>query len=670
MSSKTISPKAWHTLTYEAIAEQMVVDPKRGLNKAEVEQRLRQYGPNVLSKAKKEPLWHAFLRQYKNYILIVLTVAAVASLLIGDVTTGVALFILTFFNASQGLQQERRAEKGIAAINKLMQDKALVRRDGQVVEIVSEEIVPGDICLLEAGDRIPADGRLLIAASLEVDEAVLTGESTPVLKDTASIEKVDTPLGDRLNMGYMNCNVTRGRGELLVTTTGMKTEVGHIAEMLHSIKEEKSPLTKQVDGLTLIITIMAVISLVLIVVMGFSYGYSFSDLFVLGITLAIAAIPTGLPILVTSILTIGSMEMVKRGAIIKRLPLVETMGSISAICTDKTGTLTLNQMTARELVIAGHKYSVTGEGYDSQGKILHTAGVGDINLDPILIPMVLCSDAVIKEGELVGDPTEGALAVLAQKGGIMVDETRKQFPRIAEVPFDSTYKLMATFHKMNNAHEEPQIRCYVKGALDVLISRSVTFRGSDGLAKPLDEKSCLQAFEFNERLASQGMRIIAVAERTLDPETFDSESNLLDEVNNLTLLGMVGIVDPPRPEVKPAIGKCLSAGIQVRMVTGDHPATATAIADELGIKGQTITGAEFSQMSDQEVINKVDDIGVIARVAPEDKVRLVKLLKEKNNIVAMTGDGVNDAPALKMADIGIAMGITGTDVSKESAVIF
>jgi Ca2+-transporting ATPase len=376
-----------------------------------------------------------------------------------------------------------------------------------------------------------------------------------------------------------------------------------------------------------------------------------------------------MPVVVTLILAMGATEMATRKAIIKRLPAVETLGSTSAICSDKTGTLTLNQMTARELVIAGNQYSVTGQGYDSNGEFRHVGGVRETDLDPILLPMVLCSDAVVKDGELVGDPTEGALVVLAQKGGLMVDSTRQEYPRIAELPFDSAYKLMATFHNMVNPDNEPVVRCYVKGAPDVLIDRSASILDSGGKIAPLDGKARQRSLELNEQLASKGMRVMIVAGRDLDPATFDPEADLLQEVNDLTLLGMVGIVDPPRSEAKTAIAECRSAGIRVRMITGDHAVTAAAIAGELGIEGRAITGAEWAAMSDQEAVDQIDDIGVIARVAPEDKVRLVNILKEKGNIVAMTGDGVNDAPALKTADIGVAMGITGTDVSKGAAVM-
>jgi Ca2+-transporting ATPase len=667
--SDTTKSLPWFTLSGEIVAQELSVEPTQGLSTAEADQRLQQYGPNVLSEEEREPIWLAFLKQYKDYMRIVLTIAAVASLLIGEYSTAILLFLITAGNAYMAMSQERSAEDSVAALNQMMEATTRVRRDGQTMEISADEIVPGDIALFEAGDRVPADGRLLIAATLEIDEATLTGESTPVLKDTTPVEKLDAPLGDRIDMAFMNCSVTRGRGEMIVTATGMDTEVGHIAGMLQTTKVEKSPLTKQIDSLTVIITIMAAIALVLIILIGLSYGASFADLYVMGIALAIAAIPTGLPVVVTLILAHGATEMAAHNAIIKRLPAVETLGSTSAICSDKTGTLTLNQMTARELIIAEHQFSVNGKGYGTDGEIRHIGGTGDISLDPALLPMALCSDAVVENGELVGDPTEGALVVLAQKGGLMVRATRQAYPRIAEVPFDAAYKFMATFHNMANTDEEPIVRCYVKGAPDILIARSDSILLTSGKVASLDDKARQRAMDLNEKLASQGMRVMIVAGRDLDPTTFDSEADLLKKVNNLTLLGMVGIVDPSRPEAKVAIAESKSAGIRVRMITGDHAVTAASIAEELGIEGRAITGADFNNMSDQEAASQIDDIGVIARVAPEDKVRLVNVLKEQGNIVAMTGDGVNDAPALKTADIGVAMGITGTDVSKEAAVM-
>jgi len=670
MTDNNEQSKIWHTMTRDAVAEQLDANPADGLSSSQAEQRTQKYGPNVMSETKEEPLWLQFLKQYKDYMRIVLTIAAVASFIVGDYSTGVILLIITAGNAYVALNQERKAGESVAALNSMMQATTRVRRDGKTVEIPVEAIVPGDIALFEAGDRVPADGRLLVAATLEIEESALTGESTPVLKDTAPIELTDAPLGDRIDMGYMNTNVTRGRGEMLVTGTGMDTEVGHIAGMLDAAEEEKSPLTKQVDGLTVVIASMAGIALVLIIVIGLTaWGASFSDLYVLGITLAIAAIPTGMPIVITTILALGATEMAGRNTIIKRLPAVETLGSTSAICSDKTGTLTLNQMTARELLISGNRYSITGEGYSSDGQIKHVGGAAEADLDPILMPMVLASDAVVEDGELVGDPTEGALVVLAQKGGLMVQATRQHYPRIAELPFDSAYKLMATFHNMVNAQGEDVVRCYVKGAPDVLIARSANILGTQSATLPLEGEKRQQALDYNEEIASKGMRVMVVAGRDFDPTTFNPEADLLPLVTELTLLGMVGIVDPPRPEAKAAIGEAVAAGIRVRMITGDHAVTAAAIAEELGIEGRAITGAEFAAMTDQEAHDQIDEIGVIARVAPEDKVRLVNVLKAKNNIVAMTGDGVNDAPALKTADIGVAMGITGTDVSKEAAVM-
>ncbi len=386
----------------------------------------------------------------------------------------------------------------------------------------------------------------------------------------------------------------------------------------------------------------------------------------MGISLAISAIPTGLPAVVTTLLSIGTQQLAEKGAIVKRLKSVETLGSTSAICSDKTGTLTLNQMTARELVLAGRRYSVDGEGYSTEGRILRVAGEGDPQFEPILMPMALCSDATVTDGQIVGDPTEAALVVLAAKGGIDVSDTRKAYPRVAEVPFDSAYKYMATFHRMQPDGGRPVVRGFVKGAPDVVLGLSTTGLNAQGTPEPI-ESHRQRALEENDRLASEGLRVLAVAYRDYDPDTFDPSGDLLAQVKDLTLVAFVGIVDPPRKEAKDAIALCKDAGIRVRMITGDHATTAAAIARQLGIPGRAVTGNEFAAMSDAEVDKQIDEIGVIARVAPEDKVRLVDVLKRRGNIVAMTGDGVNDAPAIKRADIGVAMGITGTEVTKEAA---
>ena len=475
----------------------------------------------------------------------------------------------------------------------------------------------------------------------------------------------DVPLGDRVDMAYMNSQVTRGRGEMVVTATGMASEVGHISGMLSGVEQEKTPLTKQLDQLTVLITIMAAGALALIVILGLARGEDFDSLFLTGITLAIAAIPTGLPAVVTMLLSVGTQDLATKGAIVKRLRSVETLGSTSAICSDKTGTLTLNQMTARQLVLVGRTFSIDGEGYSTTGRIMRTAGSEDVSLEPFMLPMALANDAVIRDGACIGDPTEGALVVLAAKGGLDVQEIRQTYPRVAEVPFDAEYKLMATFHEMEDGGRTV-VRCFVKGAPDVLLARSTHYLDRDGAATPMGTAT-EQVLAANDRLAAEGLRVLAVARRDFDPATFDPAGDLLALVSELELLALVGIVDPPRKEAKDAIALCKDAGIRVRMITGDHATTAAAIAHQLGIEGRALTGAEFAAMSDEQLNAEVDGIGVVARVAPEDKVRLVSILKGQGNIVAMTGDGVNDAPALTRADIGVAMGITGTEVTKDAA---
>jgi Ca2+-transporting ATPase len=587
----------------------------------------------------------------------------------GDVGTSLVLAGLTLMNAVIGLRQEAKAEESVQALSQMMRTIARVRRDGQAVEVDAEELVPGDIVLVEAGNRVPADGRICLAATLEIEEAALTGESLPVGKSTAPVPGDDVPLGDRTCMAYMNTAVTRGRGEIIVTGTGMDTEIGHIADLLANTETDKTPLQRQLDSLSKIIAFIAAIALVFVVVLGLVRGESFDTLFITGVALAVAAIPTGLPAVVTALLSMGTREIARRNAIVKRLPAVETLGSTSVICSDKTGTLTLNKMTARQLAVPSHGlFTVTGEGYATSGEIKHVGG-GRIDLDPYLLPMLLCADAVLDGENLIGDPTEGALIVLAAKGGLDIDATRRQYPRVAEVPFDSEYKFMATFHDMTDAQGRPVVRCYVKGAPDVLISKGASYRSPDGTRVPITDENRRLALDVNDRMANSGERVMVVAEREFDAATFDPEADLISLVTDLTLLAMVGIVDPPRPEARAAIAECHDAGIRVRMITGDHATTAAAIASELGIEGRAVTGTEFAAMSDEQLLRELPDIGVVARVAPEDKIRLVQLLKRSGNIAAMTGDGVNDAPALKAADIGVAMGITGTEVSKEAAVM-
>jgi Ca2+-transporting ATPase len=664
--------KQWFALEGEAVAGELGVDTGAGLAPAEASSRLERYGPNAFVAAATEPRWRAFVRQYRDPMQIVLLVAGIGSIWpLHELGTGLVLLFLTLFNAVLGLNQEGKAAAAVAALQKMMIIKAKVRRGGQLAEVPAEQLVPGDLVALEAGDVVPADGRLLKAATLEVDESALTGESMPVSKGVETVTQADAPLGDRTDMVYMNTNVTRGAGELVVTTTGMSTEVGHISHMLSQETESDSPLTKQLNRLTGQILVISGTALVISVVINASRPENtFNEVFLAAIAFAIAAIPTGLPAVVTAILSMGTQTLAKANAIMKRLRSTETLGSTSAINSDKTGTLTLNQMTAVELTIPGRRYSIDGNGYSTEGLIKKVAGQPDVDLDPFMQPMILACDAVVHDGELIGDPTEGALVVLGEKSGLDTASTRETYPRIAELPFDAAYKLMATFHRMKDESGNDVVRCFVKGAPDQLLARATTTLSADDLHSiPVDDELRGRYEAENARLGEQGLRVLATGRKDFDPGSFDPKADLLPLLDGLTLLALVGIVDPPRPTAKDAIATAHAAGIQVRMITGDHAVTAAAIANDLGIVGRAITGAEFGAMSDDELLEQIDGIGVIARVTPEHKVRLVDMLKRKGHIVAMTGDGVNDAPALKRSDIGIAMGITGTEVSKEAAAM-
>jgi P-type Ca2+ transporter type 2C len=663
--------KHWFALTGEAVAQELGVDEHAGLSAEEAANRLEQYGANKFAAGKVEPRWHAFLRQYRDPMQIVLLVAGIGSIWpLHELGTGLVLLFLTLFNAVLGLNQEGKAAAAVSALQKMMIVKAKVRRGGELVEVPAEQLVPGDVVAIEAGDVVPADGRLLKAATLEVAESALTGESMPVSKGIDTVTQEDAPLGDRTDMVYMNTNVTRGAGEFVVTTIGMATEVGHISGMLAQETESASPLTKQLNKLTGQILVISGTALVISIALNMSRGEAFKTVFLAAIAFAIAAIPTGLPAVVTAILSMGTQTLAKANAIMKRLRSTETLGATSAINSDKTGTLTLNQMTAVELAIPGRRYSIDGNGYSTQGLIKKVAGQPEVDLEQFMEPLILACDAVVKDGELIGDPTEGALVVLGEKGGLDTASTRETYPRVAELPFDAAYKMMATFHNMKDESGRDVVRCFVKGAPDQLLARGTTTLSPEDLSPVAVDDAMRKRYEAeNDRLGEQGLRVLATGRKDFDPGTFDPNADLLPLLDGLTLLALVGIVDPPRPTAKDAIATAHAAGIQVRMITGDHAVTAAAIATQLGIEGKAITGAEFGAMSDHELLEAIDGVGVIARVTPEHKVRLVDMLKRKGHIVAMTGDGVNDAPALKRADIGIAMGITGTEVSKEAATM-
>ena len=670
-STATSAAHVWHVLSREGAVRELGVEPERGLTSQDAAERLERYGPNRFAEAKAEPRWHAFLRQYQDPMQIVLLVAGVISIYpVKQPGTGIVILLLTLLNAVLGLNQEGKAAAAVAALQKMMIVRARVRRDGALTQLPAEQLVPGDVVAIEAGDVVPADGRVLAAATLEVAEAALTGESLPVSKGVETVAATDAALGDRTDMVYMNTNVTRGTGEFVVTATGMATEVGHISGMLQTQDESKSPLTIQLEKLTKQLVTIAGLALVVSVVLNMARGQSFTEVFTVAVAFAIAAIPTGLPAVVTTILSRGTRLLADANAIIKRLRSTETLGATSAICSDKTGTLTLNQMTAVELTIPGRRYSVSGSGYSTEGAIKHVAGEPEVPLEPFMFPLVLACDAVLTAtGEMIGDPTEGALVVLGEKGGLDIGATRERYPRVAELPFDTAYKLMATFHRMTDEAGADVVRCFVKGAPDQLLARASSHLDPELASAPVDEDFKARYLAENERLAEKGLRVMATARKDFAPGDLDPGTDLLALMDGLTLLALVGIVDPPRPAAKAAIATAHDAGIQVRMITGDHAITAGAIARELGIEGRAISGAQFAEMTDEQADEEIDGIGVIARVTPEQKVRLVDILKRKGHVVAMTGDGVNDAPALKQADIGIAMGITGTEVSKEAAAM-
>ena len=661
---------AWHTLSADQVLHSEGVDEQRGLSSAEAADRVQRFGPNELAAGRSESRWHAFLRQYRDPMQIVLLAAGIGSLYpLKQLGTGILLILLTLFNAVEGLHQEGKATAAVSALQKMVVITARVRRDGQLSELPGAQLVPGDIVAIQAGDIVPADGRLVTAATLEVDESALTGESLPVAKGTAPVAGADTPLGDRSDMAYMNTNVTRGAGEFVVTATGMSTQVGQISGLLQEEQATKTPLTRQLDRLTAQILVIAGLALITSMALNLARGQTFIAVFNAAVAFAIAAIPVGLPTVVTTILAWGTEQLAKAGAIMKRLASTQTLGSTSANNSDKTGTLTLNQMTAVQMTAAGRRYAIDGQGYSTAGRITRVGGQADIPLDEFLVPMVLASDAVVRDGELIGDPTEGALVVLAAKGGVDAVSTRERYPRLAELPFDAAYKLMATFHKMTGASGKEVIRCFVKGAPDQLLARAATVYDADAGPVPADGGFRDRYMAENRRLGEEGLRVMATARKDFDPAAFDAGADLLPLVDGLELLCLVGIVDPPRPTARASIATAKRAGIRVRMITGDHAVTAAAIARQLGIDGEVMTGAEFGAMNDDEVLARIGEVGVIARVTPEHKVRLVDMLKRQGHIVAMTGDGVNDAPALKKADIGIAMGITGTEVTKEAAVM-
>ncbi|WP_030207550.1 HAD-IC family P-type ATPase [Streptomyces sp. NRRL S-87] len=653
----------WYAHTAEEVVAAFAVDPAVGLSAGRAAELLAAHGPNALPEEKGLPTWRRFLRQYRSYMQIVLVAAAVVSLLIQEWTTAILLIVLTLLNAVVGLRQEGKAESAMNALQSMMKATARVRRDGTEAEIPAEELVVGDVVLIAAGDQVAADGRIIEANALQIDESALTGESVPASKDVDVLRGARPAPGDRTNMAFMNTPVTHGSGVLVVTATGAATEVGKISGMLATTEKEVPPLTRELDTLTLWITGAAGLTMIVMFVLGRQRDQAWDVLFVSAVSLAIAAIPEALPTVTQAILSVGSLNLARRNAIVKELPSVETLAFTSAINSDKTGTLTMNQMTAVEVVSPTDRYTVSGTGYGLDGKVHHAAG-SSAGIEDAILPYVVASDAKLVDGKVVGDPTEGALLVLAHKAGLDVDTTREGLPRLATLPFDPNYKLMATFNSAVDASGRQVVRCFVKGAVPAVVARAATALAA-GETVPWDAGLSARAEAQTERMGGEGRRVMAAATRDLDPADFDPGGDLLGYVTELRMTSLVGMVDPPREDAKTAVAGAQAGHIRVRMVTGDDVTTGAAIARQLGIPGEAILGADFAAMSEEEQLARIDGIGVVGRVAPEHKVLLADTLKKKGDVVAMTGDGVNDAPAIKAADIGIAMG-SGTDVAKNA----
>jgi Ca2+-transporting ATPase len=661
--SRTTEAERWYSRSPDQVAAAFGVDPETGLPAARAARLLKADGPNALPEERPKPGWLRFLSEYRSYMQIILVAAAVVSLLIKEWSTAVLLVLLTVLNAIVGLRQEGKAESAMNALKSMMKATARVRRDGTESQIPAEQVVTGDVVLIAAGDEVPADGRIIAASALQIDESALTGESTPAAKNAQVLPDGELGPGDQLNMAFMNTPVTHGSGTIIVTATGAGTELGKISGMLSATAREESPLTRELNRLTLWIAGAAGLTMIVMFALGRARGRAWDELFTAAVSLAIAAIPEALPTVTQTILSIGGVDLAKRNAIVKDLPSVETLGFTSAINSDKTGTLTMNQMTAVEVVDPADRYTVSGTGYGLEGTVHHAAGSTD-TIEGAILPYLVASDANLVDGKVVGDPTEGALLLLGYKAGLDIEATRDRLPRLATLPFDPSYKLMATFNSAVDAAGRPVVRCFVKGAAPAVMARA----GSalmGGTTIPWDADLRGRAQAHVERMEGAGQRVMAAATRDLDPAAFDPDGDLLGYVTGLQMTSLVGMVDPPRDESAAAVAAAQAAHIRVRMVTGDDVITGAAIARQLGIDGEAILGADFAALPEAERLVRIDGIGVVGRVAPEHKVLLADTLKKKGEVVAMTGDGVNDAPAIKAADIGIAMG-AGTEVAKNA----
>ena len=676
----------WFQQDVDTTLEELNTNPKTGLSASEAQSRLEQYGLNELvEKGTKSP-WLILLDQVKDAMVIILIIAAIVSGFLGDFKDVVVILAIVVLNAAIGFSQEYRAEQAIAALKKLAVPTVKVRRDGHLLEISARELVPGDVVILEAGNLVPADARLLESINLKVEEAALTGESEPVDKIIDPIEKEELPIGDRKNMVFMGTVITYGRGTAVITETGMNTELGNIAELIQGVEQEQTPLQRRLDDLGKKLAWVALGIVGVVVITGFLLRDPSQELietlevlFLTGISMAVAAVPEGLPAVVTITLALGSQRMLKRNALIRKLPAVETLGSVTVICSDKTGTLTENKMTVTVLDVTDHTETIETL-RDAKGAIINAELKPDLDAHRraqslLLKAGALCNDAVLETDDggverAIGDPTEGALVVAAATLGYRKAELEERWPRVAEIPFTSERKRMTTIHKVKVEEDDTDAPwdasdyvAFSKGAVDSLLEISDRiWTGKQDEFVPLDEAWRERILEGNARMASEGQRVLALAFRPLDNVDEPREKNAI-------LIGLVGMIDPPRPEVKTAVAIAKEAGIRPVMITGDHPLTAQNIAKDLDItqNDTNLTGYELARMDTPALEKQVEDISVYARVSPEHKLNIVEALQDKGHIVAMTGDGVNDAPALKRADIGVAMGITGTDVSKEAA---
>lgn len=661
--------KEWHALLVEETAARLGTDLSAGFGPERAARRLKEEGPNELKEQKGPTLLQKLLAQLSDFLVVILILSAVVSAVLKEVTDAVVIISIVILNAVLGVIQEAKAEKALEGLKKMASPIARVIRNGHVVEVPARDLVRGDVVLLEAGANVPADLRLVEAVNLKAEEAALTGESVPVEKRASVVLDENTALGDRTNMVFMGTAITYGRGRGIVVETGMSTQIGKIAGMIQSYSEEKTHLQEKLEhlGKRLGLAVLAITAIVFAV--GLLRAEPLLEMFMTAVSLAVAAIPEGLPAVVTIVLAMGMRRMASRNAIIRRLSAVETLGAATVICSDKTGTLTQNQMVVVRLWSDGREVKVSGEGYRPEGEFTEAGTQVYPNNDPQFRPLLqgagLNGDAVMDQDEaghwkIIGDPTEGALLVVATKAGLSRSEVEKELPRVGEIPFDSQRKRMTTIH----ARPGGGFVAIVKGAPDLVIDRCTHYL-SEGQAKIITPEVREQIDRANASFADDALRVLAIAQRELPENPADPKAEEIED--GLTFVGLLGMIDPARKEAIAAVAVCRQAGIKPVMITGDHKATAVAIAREIGIlrgEGRALTGADLDAMDDRTLTKKVEDIDVYARVSPEHKVRIVEALRNRGHVAAMTGDGVNDALALKRADIGVAMGITGTDVAK------